>query len=159
MVRHNIITMIDETGSDPVGDYLDELELSSLTNEEDKVHRTFLQLALERLADGDLEVLCREMTQLDIIINGRPRTKRYQLIKLLGRIPIYELRYGMNRNEHLRLLFFPFQYKNQSFFVFTKVVIKTLIPNVDTTNQMRDLTHALYLKVMQNPKQYLEVEE
>ena len=158
MEKHNIVTIKDENGNDPVGDYLDSLEVASLTSLDAKINWTFLLKAFDTLSIGNLEVLCREMTQLDIMVNGQPRTKRYGLVKLLGVFPVYELRYALNGNDHLRLLFFPIEYEKQSFYVFTKVVIKTLNPNVDTTNQMRDLTHRLYLQVSRNPSQYLEVE-
>lgn len=159
MIKHHIVTIQDETGIDAVDNYLDTLENQSITSLDAKVHRAFIQMALDRLAIGDLNVLCREKTQLDININGQPRTKRYELIKPLGLIPVYELRYGLSANEHLRLLFFPFSYEKMSFYVFTKVVIKTLEPNVDETNKMRDLTYILYKQVMQKPEEYLEVDE
>jgi len=51
---------------------------------------------------------------------------------------------------------FPFEYEGQSNYVFVKCFIKTLIPNVDETDQMRDLTYQMYKRVKKNPEHYLE---
>ncbi|MBW8352054.1 hypothetical protein K0H71_21870 [Bacillus sp. IITD106] len=55
-----------------------------------------------------LDTLINSMTELTITFNGEERTRRYHLVKPLRVTPIYELRYAMNGNEHLRVLFFPF---------------------------------------------------
>lgn len=77
----------------------------------------------------------------------------------MGVKPIYELRYAMNENEHLRFTFFPFLYDGIESYVFVKVFTKTLVPPVNETNKMRDLTFQMYLRVFEDPKLYLEGEE
>lgn len=156
MIRHQIITIADQNGLDSVGEYLDTLLEQSITDVEAKVHYTFIQLAFNKLSIGNLRTLCREKTQLDIRINNQPRTKRYQLVKLLGVTPVYELRYGINHNEHLRLLFFPILHNGNSYYVFTKAFIKTLVPDKDETDDMRDLTYQMYTEVIQEPNKFLE---
>lgn len=156
MIRHHIITITDENDIDSVGEYLDALLLASKTNQEDMIHYAFLQVALNKLAIANLKTLCRERTQLDIKINGFPRTKRYQLVKPLGIIPIYELRYGITHNEHLRFLFFPIQHEGESYYVFTKAFIKTLEPDIDETDHMRNLSYQMYAEVIKEPTKFLE---
>ena len=159
MKLHEIITIEDENNQDMIGMYMDMLLTESITSEKAKVHYTFLQKIFEELALGNLETLCAEKTQLDITVNGQPYTKKYEIVKPLRKAPVYELRYGLSGNEHLRLLFFPFTFENISYYLFVKVVVKTLIPNVNETNAMRDLTFNVYLDVKKNPKKYLEAEK
>ncbi|MEK5149099.1 hypothetical protein MKX53_19130 [Psychrobacillus sp. FSL K6-4615] len=156
MIKHHIITITDENDIDSVGEYLDALLFASKTNQNDMIHYTFLQLAFNKLSLANLKTLCRERTQLDIMVNGFPRTKKYQLVKPLGVVPIYELRYGISHNEHLRLLFFPIQHKGESYYVFTKAFIKTLEPDVDETDHMRNLSYQMYAEVIKEPTKYLE---
>lgn len=157
--KHNIITMLDENNQDVVGGFLSQLSQESKYSEEAKLHLMFLQSALNLLSVQPLEDLLNKKTEITITFNGYPRTKRYELVKLLRVVPIYELRYAMSKNEHLRFLFFPFKYENTSNYIFVKYFKKTLIPNVDETNIMRDLTYEMYRKVCSNPGYYLEGED
>lgn len=156
ITKHNIITMLDENDQDVVGEFLSKLSQESQDSEEAKLHLMFLQSAFNLLSVQPLGNLLNTMTEIRITFNGYPRTKRYELIKPLKTVPVYELRYAMNRNEHLRFLFFPIQYKQASNYVFVKYFKKTLIPNVDETNEMRDLTYEMYQRVVLEPKYYLE---
>ncbi len=157
--KHNIITISDENNEDVVGNFFIQLAQESKYSEEAKLHLMFLQSALNLLSVQPLEDLLNKKTEITITFNGYPRTKRYELVKLLKVIPIYELRYAMNKNEHLRFLFFPLTYENTSNYIFIKYFKKTLIPNVDETNTMRDLTYEMYRKVCSNPGYYLEGED
>ncbi|MEK5071768.1 hypothetical protein [Sporosarcina sp. FSL K6-1508] len=159
MKLHEIITVVDENNQDMIGEYLDNLLTDSVSSEKAKIHFTFLQKIFEKLAYSNLEILCSEKTQLDIKVNGQSFTKRYEIIKPLRKAPVYEVRYGLSRNEHLRLLFFPFTFEKVSYYIFVKVVVKTLIPDVNETNAMRDLTYNVYLDVKRTPKKYLEGEK
>ncbi len=157
--KHNIITISDENNEDVIGNFFTQLAQESKYSEEAKLHLMFLQSALNLLSVQPLEDLLNKKTEITITFNGYPRTKRYELVKLLKVIPIYELRYAMNKNEHLRFLFFPLNYENTSNYIFIKYFKKTLIPNVDETNTMRDLTYEMYRKVCSNPGYYLEGED
>lgn len=157
--NHNIITMLDENNQDVVGGFLSQLSQESKYSQEAKLHLMFLQSAFNLLSVQPLENLLNKKTEITITFNGYPRTKRYELVKPLKVVPIYELRYALNRNEHLRFLFFPFRYENTSNYVFVKYVKKTLMPNVDETNEMRDLTYKMYKKVRSDPGYYLEGED
>ncbi|MFC5591592.1 hypothetical protein ACFPRA_22155 [Sporosarcina soli] len=154
--KHNIITILDENNQDVVGEFLSQLSQESQSSEEAKLHLMFLQSAFNLLSVQPLENLINTMSEITITFNGFPRTKRYELVKPLKVVPIYELRYAMNRNEHLRFLFFPYLYKEASNYVFVKYFKKTLVPNVDETDIMRDLTNEMYKRVKLNPEYYLE---
>ncbi|MBD7982979.1 hypothetical protein H9649_00180 [Sporosarcina sp. Sa2YVA2] len=154
--KHNIITLLDENNQDVVGEFLSQLSKESQYTEEAKLHLMFLHSAFNLLSVQPLENLINTMTEITIILNGHSRTKRYELVKPLKVIPIYELRYAMNQNEHLRFLFFPFQYKGESNYIFVKYFKKTWNPTVDETNEMRDLTYQMYKRVQLNPEFYLE---
>lgn len=154
MKLHEIITIEDEDNRDQVGEFLDKMLEKSRKSQEDKVHFAFLQKIFEKLSLSRLQVLCREKTQIDIIVNGQSRTKRYELVKPLRTLPIYELRYAMSGNEHLRLLFFPFVYEDVSHFVFVKALIKTLVPDVDETDIYKEQAYNLYLEVLKDPTNY-----
>jgi len=154
--KHNIITLLDENNQDVVGGFLTQLSLESQYSEDAKLHLMFLQSIFNLLSVQPLENLLNTMTEITITFNGYPRTKRYELLKPLKVVPIYELRYAMNRNEHLRFVFFPYLYKEASNYVFVKYFKKTLIPNVDETDNMRDLTYEMYKRVRLNPEYYLE---
>lgn len=153
-----IIAIADENNEDIVNDYLIQLNEESLSSLDAKTHRLFIQKAFDLLNVTPLNKL-QDYTELTILVNGEERTKRYEIIKPLGVKPIYELRYAMNENEHLRFTFFPFLYKEVESYVFVKVFKKTLIPPVNETNKMRDLTYQMFLKVLKDPKLYLEGEE
>ncbi|MEX3625023.1 hypothetical protein [Viridibacillus arvi] len=159
MNKHEIISILDEDGIDLFGEFLDDLLVKAKSDLNAKIHYTFLMRIFELLQNADIDVLSNEKTQIDIKVNGFVRTKRYQIVTLLQKKPIYELRYALSGNEHLRLLFFPIEYKSISFYVFSKAFIKTRVPSKDDTNKMRDLMHTLYLKVYAEPQNYLEEEE
>lgn len=154
--KHNIKTLLDENNRDMVGEFLSQLYEESLYSNEAKLHLMFLQSALNLLSVQPLESLLNTRTELTITLNGHPRTKRYELVKPLKVPPIYELRYAMNQNEHLRFLFFPFLHKGESNYIFVKYFKKTLNPKVDETNIMRDLTYEMYKRVCLDPEYYLE---
>ena len=153
-----IIAIADENDQDVVTDYLSMLDEESLHSLEAKTHRLFLQKAFELLNVTPLNQL-QNSIELTIKVNGESRTKRYEVVKPLAVKPIYELRYAMNENEHLRFTFFPFLYKGIESYVFVKVFIKTKRPPVDETDRMRDLTYDMFQNVLSNPKLYLEGEE
>lgn len=157
MIKHeyNLIMIDDENGVDVVGDYLSKLNDESNYSEEAKLHLMFIQSAFNLLSVQPLDKLIDDYTELSITLNNEVRTKRYELIKPLRVSPIHELRYAMNGNDHLRFLFFPFDFKGQKNYVFVKVFKKTRVPRVDETNIMRDLTHKMYEKVKLNPEHYL----
>lgn len=156
IIKHKLVMINDENGEDIVGDFLNDLYESSKYSHTDKLHLMFLHSAFNLLSVQPLEKLMQSRTEMTITLNGEQRTKVYHLVKPLRVKPIYELRYAMNRNEHLRLLFFPIKRKGQSYYVFVKCFIKTRNPKVDETDLMRDLTYQMYLQVKQNPKDYLE---
>lgn len=153
---HNILTINDENDVDSVGDFLETLREEAKTFPEAKMHLLFIERAFSLLSSQPLESLLHRRTTLTITIDGSPRTKSYELVKLLGVNPVYELRYAKNGNRHIRLLFFPYEYNGQSNYVFVKCFVKTKVPPVDETDKMRDLTYQMYLKVCQNPQDYLE---
>lgn len=154
--EHNLIMINDENGEDVVGDFLNQLYEESLESQDAKLHLMFLNSAFNLLSVQPLDTLINSRTEITITFNGEQRTKSYQLVKPLRVVPIYELRYAMNGNEHLRFLFFPFEHKGQSNYVFVKCFVKTRVPNVDETNVMRDLTYQMYERVKDNPDHYLE---
>ncbi|MEB6549660.1 hypothetical protein MXL46_11240 [Heyndrickxia sporothermodurans] len=154
--EHNLIMINDENGEDVVGDFLNHLYQKSKESDEAKLHLMFLNSAFNLLSVQPLDTLIKRRTEITITFNGEQRTRRYHLVKPLRVIPIYELRYAMSGNEHLRFLFFPFEYKDQSNYVFVKCFIKTLDPNIDETDRMRDLTYQMYERVKENPELYLE---
>lgn len=121
-----------------------------------KLHLMFLNSAFNLLSVQSLENLINTRSEITITFNGEQRAKSYHLVKLLRVIPIYELRYAMNGNKHLRFLFFSFEHKGQSYYVFVKCFVKTRVPNVDETDLMRDLTFQMYKRVKENPEYYLE---
>lgn len=153
-----IIAIADENEQELVADFLTQLDEESLTSVNAKTDRLFIQKAFDLLNVTPLNKL-QDYTEITILVDGQARTKRYEIIKPLGIKPIYELRYAMNENEHIRFIFFPFLYKGVESYVFVKVFKKTLIPPVDETNTMRDLTYQMFLRVYKEPKLYLEGEE
>ena len=112
--------------------------------------------AFNLLSVQSLENLINTRSEITITFNGEQRTRSYHLVKPLRVTPVYELRYGINRNEHLRFLFFPFEFKGISTYVFVKCFVKTRVPNIDETDIMRDLTYEMYKKVKSDPEYYLE---
>lgn len=156
IIEHNLIMIEDENGENIVEDFIKQLSDESLVSQDAKLHLQFLSSAFNLLSVQPLDSLINSRTEMTISINGEQRTKSYQLVKPLRVVPVYELRYAMNRNEHLRFLFFPFEYEGESNYVFVKCFIKTRIPNVDETDRMRDLTYQMYQRVKANPVYYLE---
>ncbi|GIO19485.1 hypothetical protein J18TS1_25850 [Oceanobacillus oncorhynchi subsp. incaldanensis] len=154
--EYKLIMIHDENGQDVVGDYLQNLYEKSKSSPTAKLHLMFLHSAFHLLSVRELETLMNTRTELTITFNGEQRTKYYHLVKPLRVIPIYELRYAMNGNEHLRFLFFPFHYNGQHYYVFVKCLVKTRVPPVDQTDKMRNLAFAMYKKVKKNPAYYLE---
>ena len=153
--QYNLIMIDDENGIDVVGNYLAQLNEESKYSTEAKLHLMFIQSAFNLLSVQPSEKLTDEYMELSITLNDEVRTKRYELIKPLRVSPIHELRYAMNGNEHLRFLFFPFEFKGQLNYIFVKAFMKTRVPRVDETNIMRDLTHKMYERVKLNPEDYL----
>ncbi|MCJ7842309.1 hypothetical protein MUB24_15680 [Lederbergia sp. NSJ-179] len=154
--EHKLIMINDENDEDVVGGFLNKLYEESKQSQDAKLHLMFLQSAFNLLSVQSLENLINTRSELTITFNGEERTKHYHLVKPLRVIPIYELRYAMNGNKHLRFLFFPFEFKGQSHYVFVKCFVKTRVPNVDETDIMRDLTYQMYKRVKENPEYYLE---
>lgn len=159
MKIHQIVTILDENGIDHVGEFLSQLEMETFTNAKMKVHLAFLASLFDRLEFSDLKSLCKSPQELDVVVDGQQWTKRYTIVKPLRVIPIFELRYAMNGNEHVRFLFFPLVHKGMSYLIFTKAFIKSLNPRRDDTNKLRDLTYKLFLKVSEEPRKYLEGDE
>ncbi len=158
--KHSILTIDDENGINLVEEFFTRLGEKSKTSKEAKMHLMFLNSAFNLLSVNLLKDLLKEKTEITITIDGKERTKSYQLIKPLRVRPIYELRYAVNGNEHLRFLFFPIAHKGRSNYVFVKCFLKTRDPNVDDTDKMRDLTFEMYKRVKRNPEYYIEgVEE
>lgn len=154
--KHLIITVEDENNVDMVESFLGNLYKNATNTNDDGLHLKFLTSIFNLLSVQPLTSLINTKTELTIKHNGQFRTKRYEVIKSLGLNPIYELRYAFSGNEHLRLLFFPFEYKEKSLYIFVKCFIKTLTPPVDNTDLMRDLTHNIYMRIKVNPNKYLE---
>lgn len=152
---HRILIIKDENGVDSVGDFIENLARQSKTDWEAKMHLLFINRAFRLLSTQPLDDLLNNKTTMTITISGQKRTKSYTLVKPLRLAPIYELRYALNGNQHIRFLFFPFIYKGQSNYIFVKCFIKTRKPPFDETDAMRDLTYQMYLKVRQNPQNYL----
>ncbi|WP_188737192.1 hypothetical protein [Oceanobacillus neutriphilus] len=146
----------DENDQNVVGEYLQNLYEKSKLSPKAKLHLMFLNSAFNLLSVQTLESLINKRTELTITLNGEQRTKHYHLVKPLRLIPIYELRYAMNGNEHLRFLFFPFQHRRQHYYVFVKCFIKMRTPRIDETDKMRNLTFEMYKRVKKNPEYYLE---
>lgn len=159
MMLHEIISIEDENGVDELADLLDDFLNKSTTEEPYLIHYTFLLKLFDLLSTVNLETLVNQDQEITIDIHGFPRTKRYRIVKPLKKIPIYELRYGISRDEHLRMLFFPITYKETSFYVFSKAFIKHRTIQCDPTDQNRDLMYNLYIKVKTNPGTYLEEAE
>ncbi len=153
-----IIAIADENEQELVSEFMEQLAEESLHSFEAKMHYLFIQRAFELLSITPLEHLLQS-TELTIKIDGQYRTKRYQIVKPLRVEPIYELRYAMNGNEHLRFTFFPFNYNGSDSYIFVKVFKKTRIPPINETDKMRDLTFEMFKKVSQEPKLYLEGDE
>ncbi|MFD1067313.1 hypothetical protein [Oceanobacillus locisalsi] len=154
--EYKLIMIDDENGQNVVRNFLQKLYEKSKTSLDAKLHLMFLNSAFNLLSVRKLETLINTRTELTITFNGEQRTKYYHLVKPLRLIPIYELRYAMSGNKHLRFLFFPFQYKRQYYYVFVKCFVKTRVPFVDETDKMRNLTFAMYKKVKEKPAYYLE---
>lgn len=159
MKINEIVTIEDENGIDMVGDFIDGLEGNSFVDAKLKVHIAFLDSLFDRLKYSNLDILCKTPQELSVIVDGQTWTKRYMLVKPLRVIPIYELRYAIDGNNHVRFLFFPFEYRGITYFIFTKVFIKSHVPPIDETNMMRDLTYKLFMKVKKVPQKYLEGDE
>ncbi len=155
LIMKRVITVKDN-GVDHVGDYLDWLLEQSKDDNDAKYHLAFIQFAIKRLSISDLDVLCREYTQLDIMVGDESFSKRYILAKPLAKAPIYELRYGISSNAHLRLLFFPYKYNGIEYIVFCYVFLKTRKPPKDETNLYRDKAYNMYQRVKREPEKYLE---
>ncbi|MBO0588166.1 MULTISPECIES: hypothetical protein [unclassified Sporosarcina] len=154
--ENKIVSIYDENDRDTVGEFLDEILEHSLISSEAEMHLLYIQKAFEILRFHPLESILHKKIDVLITFQGYPRLKSYVVVKVLTVYPIYELRYAMNGNIHLRFLFFPMKHNGQSYYVFAKQFIKTRRPNMDQTNQMRDLAYQMYEDVLRNPGQYLE---
>jgi len=152
---HNILVIRDENDADSVGDFIETLAIKSENDREAKMHLLFIDQAFSLLSNQPIETLVNNRTTMTITIDGQKRTKSYTLVKPLRVVPIYELRYALDGNEHIRFLFFPFVYEGQSNYIFVKCFKKTRIPPVDETDVMRDLAYQMYLKIRRNPQIYL----
>lgn len=157
--KHNLIMIDDKNGIDVVGKFLMQLNMGSKHSFEAKLHLMFLHSAFNLLSVEPLEELTGGYTQLLITFEGQDKIKSYELVKALRVSPVHELRYAMNGNEHLRFLFFPFEFKGQSNYIFVEYFKITRSPNIDDTNIIRDLTYQMYLKVRQKPEYYLSEEK
>ena len=159
MIKYRpIITIADENNQEVVSDFLERLRQQSFHSAEAKMHLLFILRALDLLTVTPLSVL-QDNVEITIDLDGMERTKRYEIVKPLGVKPIYELRYGLNENEHLRFTFFPFFYDGVESYVFVKVFKKTKQPPSDETDQMRDLTFQMFQRVLANPELYLKGED
>lgn len=143
IIEHNLIMIEDENGENIVEDFMQQLSKESLVSQEAKLHLQFINSAFNLLSVQSLDNLINSRTEITITINEKQRTKSYQLVKPFKVVPSYELRYAMNGNEHLRFLFFPFEYGGESNYVFVKCFVKTRIPDVDETdpNEESDLSN------------------
>lgn len=146
-----IKTVLDENGQDVVNDFLNSIM------EKSEFHSKFIIVMLEQLQLSPLVNLISNPTQLTIMTQeGYERTKRYILVKPLRKKPIYELRYGLSSNCHLRLLFFPISKNKKKYYLFTHAFVKTRIPPSDETDKFRDESYNLYRTFLENPDKFNE---
>jgi len=93
-------------------------------------------------------------TILDINIDGEIHTRKFELVKALRKVPIYELRIDLPEYVwFFRATFFPYYLDRQLHYCFVYPFEK--IPGQpDPTNNYRDLTYQVLEDVRENPAPY-----
>lgn len=160
-MRNNIakvISLPDETGSEPMYDYLSTLSKSAISSLEDKIKREFISQSL-----GVLELVDKSRLPsngdflsavLTIDIDGKPYSKSLKLVKSLKRQPIYELRISLEElNWHFRATFFPKYHAEQLFYCFIDPFVKVETEE-DPTNYYRDKAYRIFEDVKSDPDKY-----
>lgn len=150
-----VVAIEDETGKEQMALFRSSLIREAQIKHKAKVRYVFFQKALEYLSLVEKQHLDGLKTVLTIEINGKEHSHEFELVKLLKKQPIYELRvdYG---GAHIRATFFPKFYQGTLYYCFVKGFIKTRFPPFNPTNDMRDLTYDMFKKVNASPSTYLQ---
>lgn len=151
----NVVAIEDETGREQMDLFRSALIREVQRKHKAKVRFVFFQKALEYLSLVERQHLDGLKAVLTIEIDGKEYSHEFELVKVLTRRPIYELRvdYG---GTHIRATFFPKFYNGSLYYCFVKGFIKTRFPPFNPTNDMRDLTYDMFKKVNASPHTYLQ---
>jgi len=160
IVIAKVISLPDETGTDVVVEYMQCLGEKALTSLDCHIKLHFLQKALlfmetvprDRLPDQSGEKL---MADLVIEVDGKEYFLNIELVKSLGRQPIYELRIDLHKPHWcFRATFFPkFSDEQQLHYCFVHPFEKVAgLP--DPTDGYRDMTFNVLTDLRCYPTKY-----
>jgi hypothetical protein len=155
-----VVNLPDKDGVEHFTDYYTNLAESAIQTHQDKVKFHFIKKALKRLelvekADLPDPRNGEKFTfEFDIDVDGKSYSRELEIVKKLGKAPVYELKVDIDEfNWYFRGTFFPQYFNRQLHYCFVHAFEK--VPGYpDPTDGFRDSTHEVYMDTRINPDKY-----